>query len=126
MESRILKQKAAVSQKIPDIDKALESIRFLISRKDDDTPIQTHYKLAGTVHMKANIEGPKTVFLWLGAKVMLEYEYEEALELLERNRKTALENLESLNGDLNVLKDQVTTTEVNIARVHNYNVSLTK
>ena len=30
-------------------------------------------------------EGPKTVFLWLGARVMLEYSYEEATTLLEKN-----------------------------------------
>jgi hypothetical protein len=35
-------------------------------------------------------------------------------------------NLASLEGDLAFLKDQITISEVNIARIHNYNVQLKK
>jgi hypothetical protein len=35
-------------------------------------------------------------------------------------------NLSSLEEDLAFLKDQITISEVNIARIHNYNVQLKK
>lgn len=53
---------------------------------------------------------------------MLEYPLEEARDLLTNNLKTAKENLQQVETDLDFLKDQITTTEVNIARVYNWDV----
>ena len=50
---------------------------------------------------------------------MLEYTYDEALELLNKNYEQAKETKDSLDKDLDFIKDQITTTEVNIARVYN-------
>lgn len=121
MDSRVTGQKQALLTKIPDIKKALEALNFLIQQKDEEN-VQTRFELADTVFVKAELSGPKTVFLWLGAKVMLEYGYEEAVALLEKNLKSAETNLSIVEGDLEFLKDQLTVTEVNMARLHNYNV----
>lgn len=48
------------------------------------------------------------------ANVMLEYDIDEAQSLLEKNLATASRNLESLEEDLDFLRDQFTTTEVSI------------
>ena len=53
---------------------------------------------------------------------MLTYPIEEALELLTKNHNTAVKNLASVNNDLAFLRDQFTTTEVNMARVYNWDV----
>ena len=53
---------------------------------------------------------------------MVEYSYDEALALLERNFSNADIRLKSTEEDLNFLKDQITTTEVNIARCYNQTV----
>lgn len=45
---------------------------------------------------------------------MLEYDINEAQALLEKNLQTASRNLETLNGDLDFLQNQITTTEVSI------------
>lgn len=45
---------------------------------------------------------------------MLEYDIDEAQALLEKNLTTASRNLETLEDDLNFLRDQFTTTEVSI------------
>lgn len=126
MESRLAAQSRAVSLKIPDIKSALETLAYLIQQKEEGSKIETKYKLAETLYMNAELTEPRTVFLWLGAKVMLEYEYDEAVELLSKNLKSAESNLETLKQDLDFLKDQVTVSEVNIARMHNYNVKLKK
>lgn len=57
---------------------------------------------------------------------MLEYNYTEAHELLTKSLTNAQLNLKSLQSDLDFLKDQITISEVNIARIHNYNVQLKK
>ena len=53
---------------------------------------------------------------------MLTYPIEEALSLLTKNHNMAVKNLESVNNDLAFLRDQFTTTEVNMARVYNWDV----
>ena len=53
---------------------------------------------------------------------MLEYPREEAIELLQRNLAQAKEALASLIKEMGVLRDQITTTEVNMARVFNWDV----
>lgn len=45
---------------------------------------------------------------------MLEYDIDEAQALLEKNLSTASRNLETLEEDLDFLRDQFTTTEVSI------------
>ncbi|KAG2876138.1 hypothetical protein PC129_g21372 [Phytophthora cactorum] len=62
------------------------------------------------------------VCIWLGAQIMVEYPYEEAQELLEKNVATATEKLAQIEEDLSFLRDQVITTEVNIARIFNHDV----
>jgi hypothetical protein len=57
---------------------------------------------------------------------MLEYPIEEAKQLLSRNLNNATTNMQSLCEDLDYLKDQITTSEVNIARVHNYKIEQTR
>jgi len=53
---------------------------------------------------------------------MLEYTYEEAVQLLTSNLEQAIIKEKEVNEDIDYLKDQITTTEVNIARVYNYDV----
>jgi len=53
---------------------------------------------------------------------MLEYPISEAEELLSKNFQTATKNLQQIDNDLDFLRDQITTTEVNMARVYNWDV----
>jgi len=47
---------------------------------------------------------------------------DEAEELLNGNQKTAQSTLQKVDEDLDFLRDQITTTEVNMARLHNWAV----
>lgn len=53
---------------------------------------------------------------------MLSYDIDEAIELLTDKLATARKNLELAHADLGFLRDQITTMEVNTARVHNWDV----
>ena len=60
--------------------------------------------------------------MWLGANVMLEYSLEEAEELLTKNLELATQKMSQVEPDLDFLREQITTTEVNMARVVNWDV----
>jgi len=100
-----------------------------------------------TIHAKAKIEITGKVCLWLGAKTMVEFSYEEAYAMLTQNLSDAREKLEENNRDLDhgcrpreltfissrrvtapaihrpqQLRNQVITVEVNMARVFNWDV----
>lgn len=62
--------------------------------------------------------------LWLGANVMLEYPITEARDLLQSKLDTAKKTMGQVDEDLEFIRDQITTMEVNIARVYNYDVLL--
>ena len=64
------------------------------------------------------------VGLWLGANVMVEYSYDDALKLLAKNLASAEERLAEADSDIDYLKDQITTSEVNIARIYNSGLAI--
>jgi len=82
------------------------------------------------LYLEGHVEkGNNTVALWLGSDIMVEYTYEEAIELLTANLKKAEYSVETYvasaeqNEDLEFLKEQITCCEVNISRVHNHLVT---
>lgn len=106
--------------KTPDIKKTLEMVRLLKDKHTKQEEMQTNFLISDNVWAKATIPNETgKVGLWLGANTMIEYSYDEALALLERNLKNAEIRIKSTEEDLNFLKDQITTTEVNIARTYN-------
>ena len=57
---------------------------------------------------------------------MLEYSTDEAMQLLEKNLGVATKSLEEVQGDIDFCKDQITTVEVAMARVYNWDVQQRK
>ncbi|RKP11925.1 hypothetical protein BJ684DRAFT_441, partial [Piptocephalis cylindrospora] len=66
MESNLLQRKKNLLNKKPELEKSLEMVQFLASRKDSDKSIETHYELNDTLYAKARIPSTNTVNLWLG------------------------------------------------------------
>ncbi|KAL7375674.1 hypothetical protein ABVT39_021931 [Epinephelus coioides] len=121
MELNLSQKKLRLKSQIPQITQTLEILRHM-QKKKTTTPMETHFLLADNVYCKASVPPTDKVCLWLGANVMLEYDIDEAQALLEKNLSTASRNLETLEDDLDFLRDQFTTTEVNMARVYNWDV----
>ena len=89
-----------------------------------DKEMETNFLVSDNIWAKATIPNDTgKVGLWLGANVMVEYSHKEALVLLTSNLKNAEEQLASTDSDIDFLKDQITTTEVNMARVYNQGVA---
>ncbi|PAA69352.1 hypothetical protein BOX15_Mlig008434g2 [Macrostomum lignano] len=124
MEQHFSTRRSRLRRQIPDLSNNLNAIEFLKSRQSKE--FTTSFMLADNVYAKANVADCSKVGVWLGANVMLEYDLTEAEALLKKNLDSAETNLAELEKNLDFIKDQITTSEVNIARLYNHGVMLTK
>ncbi|CAF3343769.1 unnamed protein product [Rotaria socialis] len=122
MEMNLLQKKKRLRGKLPDIQICLDMIAQLRKYRDNDTDMKTNFLLSHNLYGKAIMPPTDKVCLWLGANVMLEYTLDEADELLRGNQSAAQKTLQKVVEDLDFLRDQITTTEVNMARLHNWTV----
>lgn len=125
-ESTLQSQKSGVRIKLPDIQAAYDLVKFLVDKRDaSQKSVDMTYQLSENIYASAEIPTENNMLmLWLGANVMLEYTYDEALELLGMNLANAKEQLETIKVDLEFVREQIVTSEVNIARCHNHGVLL--
>jgi len=112
MESGLVENRRALRAKMPDISASLDAVRLLEEKAAAGAEFDTYFALADQVHAKAHVAPGGTVCLWLGANVMLEYPYAEARELLETNLRNAELKVAETAEELDVLREQIITTEV--------------
>ncbi|KAH9879787.1 peptide chain release factor 1 [Plenodomus biglobosus] len=127
MQQNTQRRAAGLKDKIPDIRKTLETVVFLSNRSSSSSPatLETTFELNDTLYAKAAIPATTdTVYLWLGANVMLAYPLPEAEALLQGKLATAKESLATCEEDLQFLREQITTLEVAFARVYNWDVAM--
>ncbi|KAK6930297.1 Prefoldin alpha-like [Dillenia turbinata] len=122
VEMKLLAQQRDLQAKIPDIVKCLDVVATLEAKKGTGEDLITDFEISEGIYSRARIKNMDSVCLWLGANVMLEYSCEEAKALLQKNLENAKASLEVLVADLQFLRDQVTITQVTIARVYNWDV----
>ncbi|PSR71626.1 hypothetical protein PHLCEN_2v12479 [Hermanssonia centrifuga] len=143
MDHSLAQRRRGLEEKIPDIKKTLSMIEFLQERRegkgkaegededdlddleDEETskqPLKTTFELNDTLYAEAELEDTDTVFLWLGANVMLSYKIPDAVALLRTKLESAETNLAGVIEDLEFLREQITVMEVNTARVYNWDV----
>ncbi|CAL3971844.1 unnamed protein product [Diplocarpon coronariae] len=124
MESNQQRRAAGLKDKMPDIQKTLDMVQFLKTRKPGSDPIEATFELNDTLYAKANVPLTEEVYLWLGANVMLSYPINEAEELLTTKLATAKQSLANCEEDQEFLREQITTMEVATARVYNWDVTM--
>ncbi|KAK5995670.1 Prefoldin subunit 3 [Cladobotryum mycophilum] len=122
MEANLQRRMTGLTEKIPDIQKTLDTVQFLKMRKEETDPIETTFELNDTLYAKANIPPTEEVYIWLGANVMLSYPVDEAETLLTTKLSSAKTSLSNCEEDLDFLREQITTMEVATARVYNWEV----
>jgi Prefoldin subunit len=135
-----------LKQKIPELQKSIAAIQTLVAKRTttpqeqpdekDNNPIHIRYALCDNIYAKARLSnsttssssttesgvGQPVVYLWLGANVMLEYEYDAALMFLRNNHERAERDLSTVSSDLSFVRDQIVTAEVNMSRIFNWDV----
>ncbi|KZN91735.1 putative prefoldin subunit [Penicillium chrysogenum] len=131
MEVNTQRRAQGLREKIPDIKKTLEMVRFLqlrkevnIPRSNPDSDLETNFELNDTLYARAAISpaDAEEVYLWLGANVMLAYPLGEAETMLDEKLNAAESSLKNCEEDLEFLREQITTLEVATARVYNWDV----
>jgi len=143
MDSNLTQRRQSLEEKIPDIKKTLDMVEYLQERKagksassendeeldeseDEEEgtpkPMKTTFELNDTLYAEAELDGSDTVYLWLGANVMLSYKIPEAVTLLKSKLEIAQTTLGNTIEDLEFLREQLTIMEVNTARVFNWDV----
>ncbi|SCU91069.1 LAFA_0F01684g1_1 [Lachancea sp. 'fantastica'] len=122
-ESKLLTVKQ-LKQKIPDIENTLSMCHALKKQQERGRNLETNYQLNETLYTTAEIDTSKDlkVGLWLGADVMLEYPVDEAIDLLNEKLADGRKNLEINQEDVEYLRENITTMEVNCARLYNWDV----
>ena len=126
--------------KVPDIESTLQVVDFMLERRrgggggdggeeegegEEEEELQTTFLLTPTLYAHATIPAPSKldeVYLWLGANIMLSYPPAEARTLLAEKLAAARGTLSNCEEDLEFIREQVTTLEVNVARVYNWDV----
>ncbi|XP_043194868.1 prefoldin subunit 3-like [Amphibalanus amphitrite] len=122
MELNLMSRRKRLKSQIPDIEGSLKIVKQMQEQKGKEGVISSHFLLSDQVYAKAESTPSETVCLWLGANVMLEYSLDDANKLLSDNLSNASKNLGQVEHDLDFLRDQFTTVEVNMARVYNWDV----
>ena len=111
-------------EKIPEIEKSLALVRHLKAKQEANETLTTRYALADAVYAKAELDtSAGIVHLWLGANVMLEYTYQEAIDLLESKEAMAKKDFQEVGQDLAYTRNQIITAEVCISRIYNSGMS---
>lgn len=129
MEVNTQRRGAGLKDKIPDIQKTLDTVQFLKTRKvglfyaspreiwtyatsvqPDSDALEATFELNDTLYAKALVPPTEEVYLWLGANVMLSYPIEEAEALLDSKLSAAKQNLGNCEEDLDFLREQITVS----------------
>jgi prefoldin subunit 5 len=101
MEYNLLSKKKRLQNQVPELKRSLTMIEKLEEQKKE---FETQFLLSEQVFAKAKVPPTETVFLWLGANVMLEYSLKDAQELLTQNIAAATRNLNYVEHDLDFLR----------------------
>lgn len=105
-----------ISEKMREIEKSIDAVSQ-ISKATESSVVD--YELGETLFARATVPAGAKVNLWLGANVLLEYEPEEALALLKKKLEDSQAALDRVKHDESFTREQLTTMEVNVARVYN-------
>lgn len=113
-----------LKSKVPELEKSLTLVQTLLQKQEQGEQHATaRYSLADNIYATAELDfSVGTVNLWLGANVMLEYTYQEALNFLTANYDTAVRELKESEQDLACCRDQIVTSEVTMSRIFNWDV----
>lgn len=98
-------------------------VQALLKKQQEGEAAMIRYNLCESVYGKAEVDTSSGIVnLWLGANVMLEYTYDEAVEFLSSSLETHRGDFEHVKDDLAFVRDQIVTCEVCMTRTYNWSV----
>lgn len=140
MSQNVERRAAGLREKLPEMKKSLDTVKFLRMSKEGGSDesaedledeeekkngqVETIFPLQDTLYAHATVDTQTldSVYLWLGANVMVAYPLDEAETMLKEKVEKAKDSLKAAEEDLEFIRVQTTTLEVATARVHNWDV----
>merc|ERR1711865_1026599 len=125
MEQQMLAQRQALLAKRPDLNRSVSMVtKLLEAREAGEEVVKTTFQLGTSVFADAEIpvSDELEVGLWLGANVMVQFPLDEASQLVRDNLSQCEVIITTLDKDVDFVKDQIVTSEVNMARIYNNDV----
>ena len=122
-EDQLVVKQSHLENKLSDLRASIAAIEELKRAEEGGGPSLFDFEIGDTLYTKATVLPTKTVHLWLGANVMLEYPLEEALLLLTSKSGETARAVGEISKQLTFVKEQITTMEVNMARLYNWSRS---
>ncbi|GAW79324.1 prefoldin subunit 3 [Plasmodium gonderi] len=122
MEHTFVTRQMNTEKKIPELKDALKVVNALYKRKEmnENKNLELYFPLEESLYAKGVVEKTDYILLWLGANVMVEFPFKEAVDLLNHHLDRAINLYEEMDKELQWLHEQISTTEINISRIHNY------
>ncbi|KJP87901.1 hypothetical protein AK88_02505 [Plasmodium fragile] len=122
MEHTFVTRQINTEKKIPELKDALKVVNALYKRKEmnDSKNLELYFPLEESLYARGVIDKTDNILLWLGANVMVEFPFKEAVELLNHHLDRAVNLYDEMDKELQWLHEQISTTEINISRIHNY------
>lgn len=90
--------------------------------------VQVDFEIGDSMMVRGEVEDPSTVkvHLWLSPAAMVAYDLVDAEKLLAERLKETNKTIGVVEEEQKFLKNQITTAEVNMARLYNHHLALTK
>ncbi|KAL0237337.1 hypothetical protein PCE1_000734 [Barthelona sp. PCE] len=124
-EVRTLSSLKSVHVMIPKLEGDYQTVQDLKKKHEAEDKFDIQYMLTDDLYSTATIDPSKdSIYFWLGAKTMVEFTYDEAMDLLQDQIAKNKEIREKLQEELDFHKKQITMGEVSMSRLFNYDVEM--
>lgn len=126
MENHSVQRLALLNSKLPEIKKSISVLENILKLKENKSlsQLSIDFELDETIYSegKVNLDTCEVAHIWLGANVMVEYPLAEGLALLREKEEIVKSRLEKCSEENLYIREQITTLEVNMARLYNWSI----
>lgn len=128
LEANIEERLTRTESKLAELDKNLQVVRLLQAIDVSDGPIDLDFELGDTLYARGTVSSPQEckVHLWLSSGAMVVYSPSQAESMLSERYTETKQVLKKIEEEQRCLKEQITTAEVNTARLYNYHLATRK
>jgi prefoldin subunit 5 len=127
LEANLEERLSRTDAKKSELDQNLRVIRML-QRLDKVEQVDVDFELGDSLYARGTLSNPSQckVHLWLSSGAMVVYSPGEAETMLADRLQDTKSLLEKIGEEQRYLKEQITTAEVNMARLYNHHLSQSK
>lgn len=120
MENSLRMKQQRMDAALEELESSISAVERVQMNSKQNVETCFDYELGDTMYGSATIDADcAKVCLWLGAGVLVEYPFDEAVEFLKAKTEDRKQDLKQCSHDLIFVREQITTMEVNMARLYN-------